>query len=399
MKIGMILDKTFPPDSRVENEAVSLIADGHEVYLFCLKYGDEKDEENYNGIKLRRYRSTKLEYKLSALAYTFPFYHLYMTPKIHDFIDKNQIEVIHIHDMVIAESVFRANKELHKTVVLDLHENRPEIMRFYGHVNTLKGKLLINLNKWRRKQEELISRADKIVVVTEEAKAELLTYRSKDPQDVVVLPNTIHPEIYGQYKIDNKITQRLKDKFVVLYLGDTSLRRGTDTAIKAIKHLGNQIDNIRLVMVGNNKAEDKKLHALANEMGVADRVIFEGWQDVSLFPSYVEAAAVCISPLKRNLHHDTTFANKIFQYMSMGKPLIVSDSTAQANVIKETSSGLIFTAEKETELADKILYVYQHPEQAKKMGENGSMAVKERWNWLETSKDFINLYRELSTSE
>ena len=30
----MILDAVFPPDPRVENEAVSLVKAGHEVFLF-----------------------------------------------------------------------------------------------------------------------------------------------------------------------------------------------------------------------------------------------------------------------------------------------------------------------------------------------------------------------------
>jgi hypothetical protein len=34
MRIGMILDAVFPPDPRVENEAVSLIEAGHEVFPF-----------------------------------------------------------------------------------------------------------------------------------------------------------------------------------------------------------------------------------------------------------------------------------------------------------------------------------------------------------------------------
>ena len=33
----MILDAVFPPDPRVENEAISLINEGHHVFLFCLK--------------------------------------------------------------------------------------------------------------------------------------------------------------------------------------------------------------------------------------------------------------------------------------------------------------------------------------------------------------------------
>ncbi|WP_373941084.1 hypothetical protein OEG92_14785 [Polaribacter sejongensis] len=74
MRIGMILDAPFPPDPRVENEAVSLVKAGHDVFLFCLKYADEKSSEVINGIQVKRFASNQLEYKLSALAYTVPFY-------------------------------------------------------------------------------------------------------------------------------------------------------------------------------------------------------------------------------------------------------------------------------------------------------------------------------------
>ena len=74
MRIGMLLDAVFPPDPRVENEAVSLIRAGHEVFLFCLNYDGQKAKEDWNGIEVRRYRATWFDYKMSALAYTFPFY-------------------------------------------------------------------------------------------------------------------------------------------------------------------------------------------------------------------------------------------------------------------------------------------------------------------------------------
>ena len=70
----MILDKTFPPDPRVENEAIELINQGHEVVLFCLTYGGEISEEIVNKIRVVRCKSNRIEYKLSALAYTFPLY-------------------------------------------------------------------------------------------------------------------------------------------------------------------------------------------------------------------------------------------------------------------------------------------------------------------------------------
>ena len=111
MKIGMILDKTFPPDPRVENEAIELIKSGHEVFLFCLTYGNELKEEIINEIQVKRYKSNTLEYKLSALTYTIPLYSFFMKKKINRFLNDFNIEVIHIHDMVVAQAVFLANKK------------------------------------------------------------------------------------------------------------------------------------------------------------------------------------------------------------------------------------------------------------------------------------------------
>ena len=85
----LILDKTFPPDPRVANEAISLIENGHEVFLFCLKYNDEPEIEIIKGIQVRRYKSNKLIYKSSALAYTIPVYSKLLVQKIEHFLVEN----------------------------------------------------------------------------------------------------------------------------------------------------------------------------------------------------------------------------------------------------------------------------------------------------------------------
>src|SRR5690606_13970388 len=124
MKIGMILDTPFPPDARVENEGYSLIEAGHEVFLFSLDFGQKRSSESINGIQVLRYKSNTLLYKLSALAYTFPFYHNLLLSKINHFIKESKPDALHIHDMVIAEAVFKVNERYGLPVVLDLHENR-----------------------------------------------------------------------------------------------------------------------------------------------------------------------------------------------------------------------------------------------------------------------------------
>ncbi|MBT7816064.1 MAG: glycosyltransferase family 1 protein, partial [Polaribacter sp.] len=123
MRIGMILDAPFPPDPRVENEAVSLIKAGHQVFLFCLKYNNEKTSEVINEIQVKRYNSNKLEYKLSALAYTVPCYTSLMSWKIEQFIKDTKVEALHIHDIRIAQAVFNVNKKYNVPIILDLHDN------------------------------------------------------------------------------------------------------------------------------------------------------------------------------------------------------------------------------------------------------------------------------------
>lgn len=397
MRIGMILDATFPPDNRVEKEAISLIEAGHEVFLFCLNFKKLPPSENYKGIQIRRYPAGKLLYKLSALAYTFPFYRWLVVPKIKKFIRDNSIHILHVHDLVIAESAFNANKQHMLSIVLDLHENRPEIMRDYKHVNTLKGRLLINLPVWKRKYYEYAGKAEYVVVVTNLAKEDIVLHTKRNTESVIVVSNTVSLDELAEYKIDNSILERMKDSYNLLYIGDTSLRRGTDTAIQAISILIKEIPAIKLWLVGKSSA-DEELKLLTKRLNLTPYVMFEGWRDASLLPSYISGSHITLSPLKRNKHHDTTYANKIFQYMAMGKALVVSDCIAQAELIEITKSGLVHKANDPEDLASQILILYRKKEFLKQFGENGKLNVSKLYNWKVTSSDLNELYRKLEES-
>lgn len=391
MRIGMILDSSFPPDPRVENEAVSLIQAGHNVYLFSLDFKKQSGTESYKGIHVVRYSAGKFLYKLSALAYTLPFYKWQVSPMISHFIKIYNVEVLHVHDMVIAEAVFYANKTFKLPVVLDFHENRPEIMKHYKHVNTLVGKLLINLKKWSAKYYELAGRANRVVVVTEAAKQDIITKAKKDPNSIIVVSNSVRHEEFLNFPIQPDITDRMRDFFNLIYIGDTSLRRGIDTAIRSLAIIKEKIPNVKLWLIGTSSA-DEDIKKLAIRMNLSGYVEFEGWKNPTSFLSYLQNAHVALSPLKRNLHHDTTYANKLFQYMICGKPLVVSDCTAQANLVSVEHCGLVHKASDPDDLAAKILYLYENKAEALAMGESGKSAVLTRWNWDLTVRQLLRMY-------
>lgn len=394
MRIGMILDASFPPDPRVENEAVSLVKNGHEVFLFCLKYNKKQEDEIINGILIKRYASNKLEYKLSALAYTIPIYSFLMKKKIKNFIKNHDIEALHIHDIKVAEAVFKANKNFNLPVVLDLHDNMPEVMKLYPHLQKFPGKYIISPKKWKIKEEEFIRKADKVISVSPEFLETLAIRLPKEKEKLILVPNTIRTSFFKDYIIEQSILEKYKNNFVLLYLGDTHLRRGLQTAIAAVATLKISIPNIKLVIVGKNTT-DTILKKQVRDIEIADYVDFEGWQSVSLFQSYILASSICISPLHRNLQHDVAYANKIFQYMSFAKPLLVSNATAQQKLIEKVNAGLVHTDRDITDFTNKVLELYKNEKLRVVLGKNGKRFVKDEFSWEQTSKKLLHLYDNL----
>ncbi len=397
MKIGMILDNYFPPDPRVSNEAKSLIEQGHEVHLFSLQFNDESPAyEEIDGIKVSRYLASRLTYKLSALAYDLPFYHWLLKRRLRNFVERTGIEVLHIHDMVIARAVFWVNRSYKLPVVIDFHENRPEIMRSYLHVLGFPGRYLISLKRWKGWYFKLAAKADKVVVVTKAAAEDIAKKTQIEIDGIVVVPNTSKISDYAVSPSDKCISEKMEGTFNVLYFGDTSLRRGTDTAIMAANYLRDRIPSLRLWIIGKSSA-DPTLRSMITELKLESFVALEGWQPMDRLPAYLENTHVAISPLKRNRHHDTTYANKIFQYMTCKKALVVSDAKSQAELVKRTGCGLVHEADAPSDLAEKIFYLYSNSNERVKMGELGYQAVVNHWNWNCTVETLLKLYSSIES--
>lgn len=400
MKIGIILESEFPPEPRLENVAKQLINNGgYDIHVFCLNFNARPTREKINQLFVYRYNfPRKLYNKLGPLAYTFPIYHWVMKVKIKRFIKEINPDVLHVHDMVVAKSVF--DLKLSIPTILDLHENRPEIMKTYTHVSEGIGKYLIDLKKWKKYEYSFINKCDWLILVTQEAKNDYLkNIPSLKEEKVICAPNTIDLELFLNHKTNNEIIKKYKNHFTILYLGVIAIRRGLKTVIQAISFLKDEIPNFKFVIVGGESRDTSTLKKTAVKLGVKNNVIFEGWQNVNLFPSYIKATDIGICPFERNIHHDTTFANKLFQHMGAGQPVIVSDCPPQKRVIEEEKCGLVFKGGNVNDLVSKIKIMYNNPEKRKQMGQNGKNAVQEKYNWNKTGKDLINLYESLKSGE
>ncbi|MDD4961967.1 MAG: glycosyltransferase, partial [Candidatus Marinimicrobia bacterium] len=251
MRIGMVLIGDFPPDTRVEKEALSLVREGHEVFLLCLRFKkDIPAYENYRGIRVyREYILQNIHKKLYALIITVPFYRWFWRKRIYRFIQENRIEVLHIHDLPLCGEGIRIAKKSTIPLVADMHENYPELIQVQRFSNTLAGKLLISRKKWYSKEKTWLRQIRQIVCVEKEMQTRMQAI-SPDSQFYIV-PNT--PDIQDllqRQEADASILQKKFGKFNLFYFGKTDNARGLDTLIEALAALKEKIPGVHAIIVG-----------------------------------------------------------------------------------------------------------------------------------------------------
>jgi glycosyltransferase involved in cell wall biosynthesis len=264
-------------------------------------------------------------------------------------------------------------------------------MKFYKHVNSLLGKLLISPKKWKIAEEKFSKAANNIIVVTNAAKTELCNRTGLNKDKITVFPNTVRKSFYTDFDLDNKIVEKYRDNFVLLYLGNTSKRRGISTVINSLKVLKTKIPEIKFIVVGSS-SYDNELKYLSKNNNVQNLVSFEGWRNENSFQSYLSICDIGVSPLESNIHHDTTYANKIFQYMSFGCPMICSNVIAQKEIVEKYEVGELFSPGNSNEFTEKVISLYNNKDKINAYSLNSRSAIENHLNNDIVSTEIVKMY-------
>jgi glycosyltransferase involved in cell wall biosynthesis len=391
MNILMVLENAYPPDERVENEINILTKAGFKITLACTKKGGNIQTENKENLTIYRIPISKFIYKSGALALVLPFYFRFWYKHLKKILNQSNFDAIHINDLPLVKVGLRLSEEFNLPLISDYHENRPEIMKMYHHINTFPGKYLISIKQWMRYQYKYTRDVNHLILVTEEAKDYYIHNYDIVPDKITVLPNYISLERFGMFTPGNDSESELSKKFTIVYFGDTGLRRGTMTILESAEILGNNT-NIHFLIIGSSR-EQHYLENTAKDKQLTN-VTFTGWIPVAEAIKYINISKVGLCPFLRNIHHDTTYANKMFQYMALGKPVIVSNCTSQTNFVNKETCGLVFEAGNSHDLSDQIIkltdkWLYEQ------LSSNARSCVNNKYNWEISGSNLIKLYSDL----
>jgi glycosyltransferase involved in cell wall biosynthesis len=399
MRTGFILDGNFLTDSRVKNEARILEQSGHQVFVLNHLTGNSPSVSEFseNITLIRTSFPKRISNYLFALENLIPVYDHLWCRDIRRMVKEYGIDVLHAHDLYLARASGKIARELKIPLVLDLHENYPAAINEYRWATRFPARMIVQPGKWKLKEKEYLSFADKIIVLSTSFKSALLSeYPEIDSSSIHVYPNVPDIVNLSSYKIMNDIFPH-ENKKIILYFGVISRRRGILTSLQALRIALTRHPDLHLILIGPvDKAEKADFNRLFNEPGIKNHLTHYAWKDISELPSYISIADICISPLIRNPQHDSGIANKVFQYMLFAKPLIVSDCIPQVELVKTTGCGVVFRDGDAVEMASRISELLSDPAFCRVMGEKGRKAVTEEYNTEIQGREIIKAYKELT---
>lgn len=133
----------------------------------------------------------------------------------------------------------------------------------------------------------------------------------------------------------------------IVFIGSLSHRKGVDVLLRAFA-ISNSQDARRLVLVGDGEEKNHLVH-LASEMGLKNRVTFEGVVPNSSVESIIQEASVLVLPSRFD-----GWGFVVNEALSVGVPAIVSDRCGVAEVVLQKGGGVVFRADNVTALAQAL---------------------------------------------
>lgn len=178
-----------------------------------------------------------------------------------------------------------------------------------------------------------------------------------------------------------------------LFVGSISRIRGIETLVDA---MGLVKPGRRLRLAGP-MAPDGIAKAVDNSPGRANTdVLGEVTRDAV---AREMGRAVCgVVTFLDAPNHVSAQPNKLFEYMSAGIPVIASHFPLWRVLVEDEGCGICVDPNDACAIAAAVDYLFDHPDEARAMGERGRKAVEDKLNWERQAIELGKFYASLGAA-
>ena len=227
-------------------------------------------------------------------------------------------------------------------------------------------------------------------IVTSNSKAGLKAYRAPSDRSVCIY-NGLDMHRAEGVQPGNEIKAKyglLPGKKIVGMVAEFAPRKDYATFLNAAREILAVRSDVLFLSVGDG-ADLEKNKAMVN---AADGIRFLGRQaDVE---SLVNIFDIGVLTTNARIHGEG-ISNSILEYMAFGKPVVASIVGGTAELVEDSTTGFLIPPFDGKVLKEKLLYLLDHPESSKAMGERGRKKVSNEFSLEKMVNSFFERYMAL----
>ncbi|WP_206425319.1 glycosyltransferase [Staphylospora marina] len=218
---------------------------------------------------------------------------------------------------------------------------------------------------------------DVLVAVSRPLKEQIVERLHIDPDKILVVPNGVDTHFYRPQEGES----RDSDMFTVGFVGSILAWQGLDHLIRAVGELREEGIDVRVIIVGDGlvKAE---LEEMTREAGLADRITFTGRVPADEVPAWISRFDVGFSgqvDLKtQKMYHSPL---KIYEYMSMAKPVVASAHDDARMLIEGKETGFLFRPGDVEDLKGALKRAISSRDRLPEMGRTAREEILNNHSW------------------
>lgn len=226
--------------------------------------------------------------------------------------------------------------------------------------------------------ERTIYRNASAIVVLSPGAADLVREITAPSKTIKVIPNCADLDFFSP-KLDGAEIRKSRgweDCVVCFHTGTMGVVNGLDIVLRSAQHFQSN-PSLRFVLLGEGK-EKGRLRQEQERLGLQNLEILDGVPKKEL-PGIIAAGDIglmTVAPIPV-LEHNS--ANKFFDYLSAGKPILLNYGGWQRDLLEQVEAGWGCTMGDEDAFFKRIAELAENVEVRKKMGSNARLAAEQQF--------------------
>jgi teichuronic acid biosynthesis glycosyltransferase TuaC len=247
--------------------------------------------------------------------------------------------------------------------------------------------------KRRRQESSAVYLAAQTVICISEKVQQILRDGMGDRVSSAVVYNGTDTELFSPGPVatallEKDLPERAPPEKEILTVGNLIASKGHELVLRAISQLGTLFPRLRCLIIGEGP-ERVRLEALANELGIGQRVQFLGRQSRAAVADAMRACSVFVLP-SRNEGLGCVY----LEAMACGKPVIACRGQGIDEIIEHGRNGWLIPADGLHELAQGLSTLLQSGDVCSRIGTAARETVLNGLTLSDQAQRLTSIYRE-----